>query len=202
MVEGSGQETDKGASGRKKLSAEEIEHRFWKRVTRSDESSCWLWNGYTNHGGYGWASIGGIAQLTHRYAYSTQNPEIPKGLCVLHKCDNPPCCNPAHLFLGTNQDNVTDRDTKGRQCKGEARSAANKKGDEHWSRMRPEMVTRGAAVGGSKLTEEAVIEIRRLRAEGEKLKAIAILYGVTVPTVSMVVRRVTWGHVPVVPTPI
>ena len=95
---------------------------------------------------------------------------VPDGLFICHRCDNPPCCNPAHLFLGTQTDNDRDRDSKGR----------NIRGDRH-----PD----------SKLTSVAVREIRRRAAAGERQADLAREYGVTSTTLCQVVKRQTWKHV-------
>ena len=78
---------------------------------------CWEWGGYTNPSGYGQTRIGGRngkAILAHRLSWLVYIGEIPDGMHILHKCDNPPCCNPSHLFAGTNTDNIIDRVKKNR----------------------------------------------------------------------------------------
>lgn len=94
--------------------------RFWAKVAKTDNAAdCWPWLG-TRHGKGGYGSvkrgpaIAGNA-LAHRIAYTLTHGSIPVGLHVLHRCDNRLCCNPAHLFVGTNADNMRDRDAKGRQ---------------------------------------------------------------------------------------
>jgi hypothetical protein len=98
------------------------------------------------------------------------NGPIPDGLCVCHACDNPPCINPEHLFLGTNASNTQDRQDKERQARGE-RAAR------------------------SKLTEDEVREIRQLAAAGETQRSIGAHFGVTDKNVGFIVRRQTWAHV-------
>ena len=91
---------------------------FWERTVVTD-SGCWEWTGCRLPTGYG--HIGFYQNRncgTHRVAWILTHGDIPKGLCVCHKCDNPPCINPDHLFLGTRADNVHDRDAKGRTHKG------------------------------------------------------------------------------------
>jgi hypothetical protein len=96
---------------------------FWKRVDKSKgKNGCWPWMKYCDREGYGRVSVPiaiaryerGDNYLTHRYAWELTHGKIPKGKHVLHHCDNPPCCNPAHLWLGTHQDNMDDRQKKGR----------------------------------------------------------------------------------------
>jgi hypothetical protein len=92
-----------------------LEERFWAKVERRGIDECWPWKA-TRRNGYGRLSAarsGGL-QGAHRIAWSLANGEIPAGLKILHHCDNPPCCNPQHLFLGTQADNVHDMFRKGR----------------------------------------------------------------------------------------
>lgn len=81
---------------------------------RGPFSGCWEWAGHTQSFGHGAVTVGGTRQLVHRAAYTALVGDIPEGLCVLHHCDNPPCFNPAHLFLGTRTDNAEDKTKKGR----------------------------------------------------------------------------------------
>jgi len=84
-----------------------------------NKNECWIWRGYKNRHGYGQMTLrGGRNEYSHRLSYNLFVGAIPKGKCVLHKCDNPPCINPDHLFLGTRKDNVTDMDKKGRRNSG------------------------------------------------------------------------------------
>lgn len=91
------------------------DHLFWPKVASSgDPDACWPWTGGVNRDGYGNAWAGGRCWKAHRIAWTLANGAIPSGLQVLHHCDNPPCCNPAHLFLGTHADNMADMVRKGR----------------------------------------------------------------------------------------
>lgn len=97
--------------------------RFWPKVDRRGPLECWPWtaSSLTTYG-YGHIRLTSSRRkvLSHRLAYELANGPIPDGLKVLHECDNPPCCNPAHLFLGTHLANARDRDSKGRQRKQES----------------------------------------------------------------------------------
>ena len=94
---------------------------FRDKVARSaDLNACWPWTGaITAQHGYGNLRWQGRYVSAHRVAWMVQNGAIPAGMCVLHKCDNRPCCNPRHLFLGTKLDNNRDKTNKGRQSRGE-----------------------------------------------------------------------------------
>ena len=102
--------------GPKSFSAEERKRVFWSKVHIKESDECWNWKAGKNQGGYGifWAEDRYSA--AHRFAWEvSNNTKIPWGKLVLHKCDNPPCCNPKHLFLGTHLDNVRDMIRKDRQ---------------------------------------------------------------------------------------
>lgn len=152
--------------------------RFWSYVRRGADSECWEWTGYKHRFGYGMISrVGsGHALLTaHRVSWEFSNGPIQNGLHVLHKCDNPPCCNPSHLFLGTHADNMADAHTKGRLSFPVMRGESNPK---------------------AKLTEEQVIDIRkRYAAGGITIRKLAAEYGVTFAPVQLILAGKTWRHV-------
>lgn len=119
--------------------------RFWERLDRSGE--CWTWSGAATPYGYGKTTWRGVHVYAHRLAFELANGAVPEGMFVCHRCDNPTCCRPDHLFLGTPSDNVADRDEKGR----------------HGTK----------AKGVPRLTNGDVIAARRRYAEGEHIAAIA-----------------------------
>ncbi len=128
-----------------------IAARFWPKVDRSGPA-CWPWIGARNPGGYGNFGIGYRTHRASRVAYELTFGPIPAGMFVCHSCDNPPCCNPEHLFLGTNADNLRDMATKGRATGGKATGDRNgmrthpesvRRGDEHWTRRKLEHLARG-----------------------------------------------------------
>jgi hypothetical protein len=145
----------------------DVSDRFWARVQVGPLNECWPWTGGRSRFGYGRMH----KSYAHRVAWSLQVGPIPTGLQVLHACDNPPCCNPAHLFLGTPADNVLDKVQKGRQAHGEDIS----------NRVR--------------LTEQHVRQIRLAAATGVTYRALATAYGVSRSGISLVVRGKRWAWV-------
>lgn len=141
----------------------------WQSVNIGEPDACWWWTKYCNHDGYGRMNLNWKTYSAHRLAWESKYGSIPNKMCVLHKCDNPPCCNPAHLFLGTQKDNNNDRACKGRN--------ANRKGSRHPL---------------SKLTDVSVQTIRQSCISG---RALARRYNVSEATISMVRHRVSWRHI-------
>ncbi len=90
-----------------------ILERFEEKINKNEKTKCWEWRASTRRG-YGLFKYKGKTTSAHRFSWELYNNKIPDGLLVLHKCDNPPCCNPDHLFLGTQKDNVIDMHNKGR----------------------------------------------------------------------------------------
>lgn len=96
---------------------------FWAKVNKAaGPMGCWVYTGFRKWDGYGWLQrhVGGIPRslTAHRYAWILTHGEPPAGAHIMHKCDNPPCCNPAHLQLGTHDENMKDMAAKGRQNSG------------------------------------------------------------------------------------
>lgn len=140
------------------------------------ENGCWVWNRASTHGGYGVMTFNGERIGTHRLSYECFVGPIPAGLHVLHKCDNPPCCNPEHLFLGTPMDNTLDKMRKGR-C-----GIRNLPFGESHKR--------------SKLTDQKVREIRSLYATGKiSQKTLCGMFGVTNGSIQPLLLGKTWRHV-------
>lgn len=165
----------------------EDEERFWAKVDRGATDACWCWMAYRNPQGYGRVWWAGRRRLAHRLAWEFEHGPIPAGVCALHRCDNPPCVNPAHLFLGTHADNAADRDSKGRQVAP--------RGDRSGSRLHPERRPRGEQHGSAILTEAEVREIRSWRTAGFLLRQIGAAYGVSPSTIKAIASRRIWRHV-------
>ncbi len=111
---------------RRNLRSVPFAERFWLRVDRSGD--CWEWTGARQGRGYGKVGVGKAkSALAHRVSYELSNGPIPDGMIVCHRCDNPPCVRPDHLFLGDDLANALDRESKGRNRMGPARAASKAK---------------------------------------------------------------------------
>lgn len=152
-----------------------LAERFWPKVDkngpilREELGPCWVWKAGTISDGYGKINIDSSRKLglAHRISYGLVYGPYDESLLVLHRCDNPPCVNPSHLFLGTPSDNSRDMITKGRQ--------------------KP---------GGAKLRAEDVRQIRQSVAAGETQRSVAKRFGVHPYSIGRIVHRITWSHVP------
>lgn len=162
------------------------ERRFWAKVNKDGptqphmDSSCWEWiANYGNHG-YGQFRVGNKINCAHRVVWVLHHGSVPQdgsyhGICVCHRCDYRLCVNPSHLFLGTQQKNITDRDSKGRCARGEAQ-------------------------GSAKLTEDQVATIRALYASRCLTQTqLGERFAVGQPTISRIVNRTSkrrhWTHI-------
>lgn len=146
---------------------------FWSHVDKKDNDSCWNWKASCYHNGYGAFTIKRRSQKAHRVSWMIHFGEIPKGLNVLHRCDNPSCVNPNHLFLGTCDDNNKDRARKGR-------SAIN---------INP---VYGENNGNSKLTNSQIYFIRSSNNTDSEL---ARLLNVSPSTIDRIRKGQTWTNV-------
>lgn len=167
-----------------------IEKRFWSKVNKTDDQDgCWEWTASRSKEGYGWFYKDG--KMTHASRACIEiiyKIIIPSNIFVCHTCDNPPCVNPHHLFVGTRTDNVRDMVKKGRL---RTTFSIPKMNPGH---LHPEL-RQGERNGSSKLTEEHVREIRLLHYEGIKTLQLAKTYNVSSCLIRNVVYRRTWKHV-------
>ena len=153
-----------------------LEERFWAKAEKRGPQECWPWTAATVQG-YGVINAGGHKSRmlrAPRVSWEIHHGPIPRGLCVCHRCDNPSCVNPAHLFLGTRLANARDRSAKGRDP------------DSKTTRRVGE--TNGRAI----LTEDDVREIRR---KTEPIKVQAARFGVCQGTIEAIRGRRLWRHV-------
>jgi hypothetical protein len=143
---------------------------FWSYVTIAGPDECWLWQRAKTRKGYGVLYLGKTCWFAHRLAYTNRKDDIPNGMFVCHTCDNPPCCNPAHLWLGNNSQNTLDSTVKNRRSR-----------------------QRGTTNPANKLTEQQVLSIRAEYVP--KLmgyKKLAKRYGVHPRTIKDILIRRTW----------
>jgi hypothetical protein len=152
-----------------------IAARFWKYVPNRPAGECWEWTGSRRQNGYGQLNIGRYPFKAHRISYLMHKGQDPGELSVLHTCDNPACVNPAHLFLGTQADNMADAAVKGR-VRGK--------------------VMLGEENPQAKLTARKVRAARlRYAMGGISLRRLALEYGVDRKTMTQAIRGEHWSHV-------
>lgn len=166
-----------GRTGRRKTYTEEdklaaVKRSIEKNAIKGKDGECWGWKAAVCKDGY--------AQLTCKQSmingkraskgsYLVHKGSIPEGMVVMHSCNNPICTNPDHLYLGTQQQNIDYKVSLNRQNKGEK-------------------------VNTAKLTEEQVIEIRKLMADGVSVKTVAVMYGMSDTTIYDIKKRKIWKH--------
>ena len=146
-----------------------VHDRFWSKVQRCADSECWPWLAHRSARGYGRIAIGRRSVGAHRVAWTITNGPIPSGKFILHHCDNPPCVNPLHLYVGTQADNVRDREERHRRV--------DPTGELH---------------GRAKLTAAAVRTIRERAATGETHRLLASEFGVVESAIFKIVHRQNW----------
>jgi len=153
-----------------------VEQRFWSKVDKRDPDECWEWTGSRRAGeGHGQFWNAGRAVRAHRFAWEATHGPIPNGegwhgMCVCHRCDNPPCVNPAHLFLGTHAENLADAAAKGRTMRGERHI-------HH------------------RLTAEQVLDVIRRHEAGESQRSIARSLGLHHSSIARIFNGTAWAWV-------
>lgn len=147
-----------------------VRDRLFRCMKINEDTGCWEWQKGLFSTGYGQMSVKGRNRGAHVVAYEIFNGEIPEGMLVCHKCDNPICINPEHLFLGTNKDNMEDMVNKGRSA------VANN--------------------GHVKMTEDQVRELLKMYKTGRySRKELADYFLISINTVSSIINGVSWKHI-------
>lgn len=149
-----------------------VPDRFWQRVAIGAPTECWMWKGSVNRDGYGRATLNGKPISASRAAYILATGASVDGLLVCHHCDNPGCCNPAHLYAGTKSDNERDKFLRGR------------------------VTMAGEKNNSAKLTAEQVEHVRRLFEQGMTNTAIGKMLNVHHSTISKIRTGGSWGQKP------
>lgn len=159
-----------GHAGRRGKPSIPVSERFWENVQFRKPDQCWEWKGSTVSAGYGRIMERKHGMLAHRKAYELAKGKIPEGLVVRHTCDNPSCCNPRHLLVGTHKDNSQDSVERGRNAKGEGQ-------------------------GNAKLSDRIVKELRKRHAGGVSISQLSREYMVARSTIRNSIKGKTWSHV-------
>ncbi len=147
-----------------------IPEDVWKRIDKGEDKDCWNWLGGCVGGGYGQISIGDKMYLTHRLVYELIYGNIIEGLCILHNCNNPKCCNPSHLRMGTIEENNVQRDREGRR-----------------------VIVFGEKCGTHKLTNIQVRKIRELYSTKNYTQTeLGKRFKIDQSNISYIVRKKTW----------
>jgi hypothetical protein len=141
-----------------------------RNYTTENETGCWIWNHNKNRNGYGTVVYNSKRWLAHRLSYHLLVSKVTNTMVVCHHCDTPPCINPAHLFVGTNLDNIRDAVNKGRMHRGEK-------------------------THGAKLNAESVAEILRRHAAGETRASLEKEFNMSQTGIWSIIHRRTWRHV-------
>ncbi len=154
------------------MNEQRMSERFWSKVSVVEDSRCWLWNGSSDVNGYGKFRASGRTIRAPRVAFFLRNSRWPNNAC--HRCDNPRCCNPDHIFDGTHAENMRDMAEKGR--------AKTDRGEAHWRAV---------------LTDAKVIAMRADYKSGTiSLYRLAAKNGCSFSTAQRVIKRTNWRHLP------
>lgn len=150
---------------------EKLRARFWGRVQKGDPGECWIWRAAVDSCGYGRIKVANRGQKANRVAYALTHGDVPGDMNVCHRCDNPACVNPNHLFLGTRAQNMRDMVRKGRSMRGMRNNRAV-------------------------LSKADVIEIRHKYVPNRYgCKRLGKEYGVNPATIHLIVTGKSWSHI-------
>jgi hypothetical protein len=164
-----------------------LEEKFWPNVRITP--GCWVWDGALSEKGYGQLWLDNKIRLAHRISYQMHQGEEAGKLFVCHRCDNPKCVNPEHLFLGTAKDNALDMHRKGRA------NIPSRAGENHWSKRLIDSRAAGERNGLAKLTEKDVRGIvAEYEAGGTSQRKMAEKYGLHENTIFKLVNKRLWAH--------
>jgi hypothetical protein len=158
--------------GRRKAAEAALRPSFWAQVDMLGE--CWVWTGARTSAGYGHLRYGGHDFSAHRCSFELTHGALPADMFVCHRCDNPPCVNPAHLFLGSPKDNTADMHRKGRASR---------------------MGLRGEASASARTTDEGIIQIRLDFARGATTTELSRQFGYSEYYIRKIVKGKAWEHV-------
>jgi len=162
-----------------------LKEYFEDKFIPEPNSGCWLWLGALDHDGYGSFYVKrNVEPKAHRFSYELYCEPIPENLSVLHKCDNPCCVNPDHLFVGTQDDNMKDMKNKGRHRNPEINGL----------KLHPEKAARGEKVNTAKLTEKDCYKVVEYYKQGYTQKQISEIYNVHYTTIGGVINGRYWKH--------
>lgn len=160
---------------------------FWKKVDKTE--ACWIWNGARHHrGNYGMVKINRRMKIASRISLQISIGALGPDECALHRCDNPPCVNPDHLFAGTPYENIKDKIKKGR--------ANYAKGEAHWTRRRPDLIKLKSTPDRSEISEQTVRSIREAWISGGLTQGqVARIFGVTQGRTHAIIARKTFKDI-------
>ena len=154
-----------------------IEERFWSRVDKSDADGCWFWLGTINNKGYGSIRFEGKTYGSHVISFFLEHGRFPE-TCGLHKCDNPLCVRPDHIFEGTKKDNTVDMMNKGRHKHGTGNTGK-----------------KGSSSSRARFTDEQVRDMRNMLKNGATLQVVADKYNAHKAYISLIKRGLRWAHI-------
>jgi len=152
-----------------------IKERLYLYININSKDDCWEWVGYKRKDGYGEITIDKKTFRSHRLIYIDTYGSIPEGMCICHSCDNPSCCNPNHLFMGTHVDNMKD-------CRNKCRTGGG---------SRP-----GEECGKHKFTNEEILDIRKKYKTGlYSQRNLAKEYNMSQTNIKDIINRKIWRHI-------